>query len=124
MANQKNRQWYRYTDNKARNWSMLVDKEWGDNAASGLSAFNANDPPFGPTTRLHRPRRVMYRDPETFRTVVNVVGTAAALASLPGTRNIAVPGSDAPVVYNLAGEIPEKLQVAQQSRNLTDNDSA
>lgn len=120
-AVQRNFKWYQYTDNKARTWAIRADSEMGDNAAFGLGAFSAADPPFGPQSRRHQPRRAVYQDPTTFRTRVVVVGTSAAEAALPATLSVSVPGETAAVTYNLAGSLPEKLQTAKASRNLIDH---
>lgn len=119
MAQQRNFKWYQYTDNKARTWAIRADAEAGDNAAFGLGAFSANDPPFGPQSRRHQPRRAVYQDTTTFRTRVVVVGTPTA--TVPLTLLVSVPGDGATVTYNLAGDLPEKLQTAKASRNLADH---
>jgi hypothetical protein len=121
MAVQRNFKWYRYVDNAGRNWAIRADAEEGDNALFGLAAFNSADPPFGPQSRRHQPRRAVYQDPTTFRTRVVVVGTAAALAAVPATLSVSVPGNTAAVTYSLAGDLPEKLQTAKASRNLADH---
>ena len=120
-VDQRNFKWYRYVDNKGRNWAIRADATQGDDSAFGLTAFNANDPPFGPQSRRHQPRRAVYQDPATFRTRVIVVGTAAAVSTLPATVSIPVAGSGTNVTYNLAGDLPEKLQTAKASRNLPDS---
>lgn len=117
----RNFQWYQYTDNKSRTWALRADKTMGDNAAFGLGAFDPADPPFGPQSRRHSPRKAVYQDPATFRTRVVIVGTSAALATLPATISVEVPGSATNVTYNLAGDLPEKLQTAKASRNLADS---
>lgn len=119
MAVQRNFKWYRYTDNDGRTWALRADAESGDNAAFGLTAFDVTDPPFGPQSRRHAPRRVVYQDDTTFRTRVVVLGNKTATAPL--TLNVSVPGSGATVTYNLAGDLPEKLQKPKASRNLLDH---
>lgn len=121
MAVQRNFKWYRYIDDKARNWALRADAEMGDNTSFGLLAFDATDPPFGPQSRRHVPRRVVYQDPSTFRTRVVVCGSSAALAAAPATISVSVPGNTAAVTYNLAGSLPEKLQTAKTSRPLADH---
>lgn len=120
-AVQRNFKWYRYVDDSARNWAIRADADWGDSAASGLAAFNAADPPFGPESRVHRPRKVTYQDPVTFRTFTGIMGTAAAFAAAPATHDVTVPGLVAPVTYTLASKRGEKLQVARTSRNDPDH---
>jgi hypothetical protein len=120
-ATQRNFKWYRYVDDKARNWAIRADADWGDSAASGLAAFNVADPPFGRQSNRHHPRFAIYQDPTTFRTFKGVVGTAAAYAALAATHDVVVPGEVAAVTYNLAGTIPEKLQLPKAARNLIDH---
>ncbi len=117
-ATQKNFKWYRYVDDSGRNWGIRVDSIWGDNVNSGLAAFNVADPPFGPQSRRHRPRVATYTDPTTFRTTECIVGTQAALAALPATLAVIVPGETAAVTYNLTGTRGEKLQKPATARNL------
>jgi hypothetical protein len=121
MATQPNKQWFRYVTDGGINVAIQADQDWGVNAASGLTAFNATDVPFGPQTRTHHLRKAVYRDAVTFRTVVHPVGTAAALAALPATLQVFVPGNAAAVTYNLSQRRPEKLRIPGPSRNLTDH---
>ena len=118
---QANKQWYRYVDNAGRNWAIQADQDWGNSASSGLAAFNSTDPPFGPQSRRHRTRKVIYRDPTTFRSRVLPVGTVAADAALPATLSVVIPGIATGVLYDLSGRVPEKLSIAQTSRNLIDH---
>lgn len=120
-ADQRNFKWYRYVDDSARNWAIRADSNWGDNTDSGLATFNVDDPPFGPQSKRHHPRKAVYRDSTTFRVVVLVMGTAAAYAAAPSTVAIHVPGETATVTYSLVDKVPEKLQLPQTSRNLADH---
>lgn len=120
-ATQANRQWFRYVDDAGRNWAIQADQDWGLNAASGLAAFNAADPPFGPQSRRHHVRKAIYRDATTFRSRSLPVGTAAASAALPATLAVVIPGETAAVTYALAGRVPEKLLIPAASRNLSDH---
>jgi hypothetical protein len=121
MATQKNLQWYRYTTDGGINVAVMADQDWGNNAASGLAGFNAADVPFGPQSRTHHLRKAVYRDPVTFRSVIHPVGTAAALAALPATLQVFVPGNATAVTYNLAQRRPEKLRIPGPSRPLSDH---
>jgi hypothetical protein len=120
-ATQANKQWFRYVTNKGVNMSIMADQDWGLNAASGLTAFNATDPPFGPQNRAHHVRKVVYVDPQTFRKRVLPVGTSAADATLPATLAVQVPGETAAITYQMAGLIAEKMRQAGPSRNLLDH---
>jgi hypothetical protein len=120
MATEPNKQWYRYVSDGGVNFGVLVDQDWGNNVASGLTTFNAADPAFGPQTRTHRLRHAKYVDPVTFRTVTHPVGTTAAFAALPATISVPLPGSATPATYNLKQRIPEFIRVPGPSRNLAD----
>ena len=120
-ATQRNFKWYRYVDDSGRNWAIRADADWGDSGASGLAAFNTADQPFGPQTKRHHPRFAVYQDPTTFRIFRGVVGTAAAYAALAATHDVVIPGEVAAVTYNLADQIPERLQKPKASRNLGDH---
>jgi hypothetical protein len=120
MANEPNKQWYRYVSDKGVNFGVMADQDWGNNAASGLTAFNAADPAFGPQSRNHRVRHALYRDPSTFRSKKVPVGTTAALAALPATLVVSLPGSVTTETYNLAQIINEKMRIPGPSRNLPD----
>lgn len=121
MATQANKQWFRYVTDGGINCGVQADQDWGNNAASGLAAFNSADMPFGPQSRMHHTRHAVYRDPTTFRSVKHPVGTTAAMTALPATVQVFVPGNATAVTYNLAQRIPEKLRIPGPSRNLTDH---
>ena len=110
MPDQRNLQWYRYVGDKGTNYAIMADKQWGDSAGSGLTTAQTTDIPFGPQTRLHHTRKVIYQDPVTFRTVKHPVGTVAAYGAAPSTINVSIVGSATPVTYNLSQSIPEKLR--------------
>jgi hypothetical protein len=120
MANEPNKQWFRYVTDAGINTAIMADQDWGLNSNSGLAAFNANDFPFGPQSSQHHTRHAIYVDPATFRTVKHPVGTAAAFAALPATISVPLPGSTTPEVYQLAQRVPEKLRIPRTSRNLAD----
>lgn len=120
MANEPNKQWFRYVDDAGRNHAVMLDQDWGLNASSGCAAFNTADPAFGPQTRTHRLRKALYVDPATFRTKKVPVCTSAAFAALPSTLSVALPGSTTPETYQLAQRISEFIRVPRTSRNLID----
>jgi len=120
MANEPNRQWFRYISDGGVNFGIVADQDWGVTGASGLTTFNSADPAWGPQSTQHRTRKAVYRDPSTFRTVTHPVGTAAAFAALPATISVPLPGSVTAQTYNLARRIPEKMRIPGPSRNLPD----
>ena len=123
MPNQRNLQWYTYLTNRGQSLNIMADKQWGDNAASGLTAFSTTQAPFGPQSTQHRTRKAVYQDPQTFRTVVHPVGTPTAFASVPSTINVDIVGSATPVSYALSRLIEEKMRLAKVSRPLADHTS-
>lgn len=72
-------QYYKYVDDAGDDWSVKVDKLWGDNADSGFAAFDAADPVLVPSP-AQRPRMIFLQDPVTGRKTSRIVGTTAATA--------------------------------------------
>lgn len=67
---------------------------------------------YGRATRRRSPRKAIYRDGTTFRTVTTPVFTPAAFAALVvGTATVAVhvPGNTATVTYTLVKKVPERI---------------
>jgi hypothetical protein len=62
----------------------------------------------------------VYIDPATFRTKTVVVGTVAALASVPATLAVSLPGSATTETYNLKRRVGEKMRIPGPTRNLPD----
>jgi hypothetical protein len=118
---QRQLKWYRYTDNTGRFWAVQSEADWGDSVNSGLTAFNAADPAFGPQTRGHRLRKQFYVDPTTFRVVRYIVGTTAALSGLPATVSVFVPGLATAVTYNKGRAVAEVIRVPGVSNNKIDH---
>ena len=63
MANEPNRQWFRYISDGGVNFGIVADQDWGTTGASGLTTFNSADPAWGPQSTQHRTRKAVYRDP-------------------------------------------------------------
>jgi hypothetical protein len=120
MANEPNKQWFRYVSDAGVNFAIQADQDWGVSANSGLTAFNTTDPAWGPQSRMHRLRHAIYIDPATFRIKKVPVGTTAAFAALPATLSVQLPGSVTAETYNLAQRIGEKMRIPRVSRNLPD----
>lgn len=79
MAEAVDFKWYRYTADDGTFWAIKVDKTWGDDADSGLGAFNAADPAVTPHPGF-RPRTVTLMDLVSSRVTQRIVGTTTALA--------------------------------------------
>lgn len=75
--------WYTYVDNNGQNWSMKVDKTWGDNAESGFTAHNAGFPAW-PEGGFYRCRKAVFQDPVSGRTTTRRCGSATSPALTPG----------------------------------------
>lgn len=120
-AEQKQLIWVRYVDDNGTNRAIMTDADWGQSAASGCTTFNPTDVVFGPQSRMHRTRKVIYVDPTTFRVVKMPVCTAAAYAALPSTTLVWVPGLTTQVTYNLGQKVPEKLRIPRTSSNKIDH---
>lgn len=120
-ASQLNKIWFTYVTNSGVSMSIMADEVWGNSTASGLTAFNAANPPFGPQNRAHHVRKIVYIDPATFRKRVLPVGTTAAVAALPPTLQVFIPGEVTAVTYNIGPNITEKMRRAAPSHNLIDH---
>jgi hypothetical protein len=110
-AEQRNLQWYRYVDDNGANRAIMTEKDWGDSTASGCTTIAGGETVFGAQSKTHHTRKVVYRDPTTFRIIKYVVCTAAAYAALPTTQQVWVPGLATQVTYNLQQRIPEKQRI-------------
>ena len=87
------------------------------------SAAAGGNPPFIPSRR-HQPRKIVYRDPTTFRTKTLIIYTVAAFAAITvGTSTLAfhVEGNTATVTYTATKKIGEKNPAATPGGNLADH---
>lgn len=73
----------RYTDNTGRFWSVKVEQDWGNNAASGLQAYNAADLAW-PRAARYRTRKVVLQDLVSGRKTARILGQSGAAAGVPG----------------------------------------
>lgn len=71
--------WYRYVDDNGNFWAIKLDKTWGDDADSGMAAFNAADPAM-PRNARFQPRTITLQDLVSSRKTNRVVGSVAAAA--------------------------------------------
>ena len=110
-AEQKQLQWYHYVDNNGAARAIMLEKDWGDSASSGCTTVTGAEVTWGAQSRLHRTRKVIYRDPTTFRVVKYPVCTAAAYAAVPSTVQVWVPGLATQVTYNLQQKVDEKQRI-------------
>lgn len=121
-ANQRNYNYFTYTDDNAAAWNKRGTVDTATNALDGSSALTAGARVWIDTKR-HQTRKAVFQDPTTFRTVKITVYTPTAFAALTGSSTLAVnvPGNTASVTYNLAEKIGEKQPIAKTSRQLTDH---
>lgn len=119
-SNMTDFKWYRYTDDDGNFWSVKADKTWGDNAESGLAAFNDADPVFI-KSRAHHPRYIELIEPATGRTTTRVVGTLAADAWSEAGYTLAIPvrGLATTVTFNRARKVREAIR---QPRTIVSKD--
>lgn len=102
--------WYQYTCNDGTTRSVKVNKTWGDDADSALSAFDAADPVIEVSGSREHPRFVQVVDLLTGRTKRLVIGTLAAYNAIDSTftQTFAEPGLAGAVTYSYAGKIDER----------------
>jgi len=120
---QKNFDLFTYTDNGALDWNKRGEEDAIRNAVDGSSPFGAN-PGWGRETRRHRTRKIIYRDPTTFRTKTVIFYTTAAFEAITlgtSTLSFAIEGSATSVVYTAFQRVDEKLGSVGAARNLADH---
>lgn len=123
MASQRNWNYFAYHSDDGLTYSLRGDQDLGNNAVSG-GALAAGQPAYGRATRRRQPRRFIFRDPTTFRTVSTPVYTTAAYdAGQVGvtTVNVPVPGNAAAVVYTLVKKVPERIPTTVVGRQDPDH---
>jgi len=86
MAEQKQLQWYHYVDNNGAARAIMLEKDWGDSASSGCTTVTGTEITWGGQSRLHRVRKVIYRDPTTFR-----VSGKLSIDELNGVTGLHIP---------------------------------
>lgn len=120
---QKNFDLFTYVDDGGQSWNKRGEEDAIRNAVDGSSAFGAH-PNWGRETRRHRTRKIIYRDPTTFRTKTVIFYTAAAAAAITlgtSTLSFAIEGSATSVVYTAFQRVDEKLGSVGAARNLSDH---
>ena len=123
-ADQRNFAYSAYVSDDGTTYCMKADANWIALADSGGAACTGQ-PNYGRRTTRRTPRRAVYLDPTTFRTVTEPVFTATAYAALTvGTSTLAVhvPGNTATVTYTLKSKVGEKVPTTIIGR--TDPDHA
>lgn len=111
MATQRNWNYFQYHSDDGTTYALRGDQDWGNDAASG-GALAAGQVAYGRATTRRAPRRLIFRDPTTFRTFSGPAYTAAAYnAAAVGatTHTVSVPGNAAGVAYTLVKKVPERI---------------
>src|SRR5689334_15868160 len=111
MAVQRNWNYFTYVSDNGNNYAVRADQDWGNNVLFGGAAAGGNQA-YGAQTTRRSPRRAIFRDPTTFRTVSGPVFTAAAYAALvvgTTTYDVALPGNAGTTAYTLVKKTPERI---------------
>jgi hypothetical protein len=112
-ANQRNFNYSQYVSDDGTTYCLKASQEWISAAGNpgGSAACSAN-PAYGRASNRRQPRKVIYRDPTTFRTMTVPVFTPTAYAALDvgaATQAVNVPGEAGTVTYTLVKKIAEKI---------------
>lgn len=118
--NQKNFENFLYVDDNGVSWTKRGEVG-GDATAVDGHATGTAAPMWIDSPRM-RVRRIIYRDPTTFRTVNPIFYTAAAYAAvaLGATLAVQVEGLATTVNYTASKKIAEKQPSREPSRKLAD----
>lgn len=118
--NQKNMQNFLYVDDNGDSWTKRGEDGGAATAVDGHAA-GANDPVWIDSARM-KVRRIIYRDPATFRTVDPIFYTAAAFAAVALGDIIAVQveGLATTVNYEAYKKVAEKQPSRGAARQLAD----
>jgi hypothetical protein len=110
VATQPNFEIFTYVDDNAATWNKRGELETAVNAIDGSTALTAGVRVWPSESRRFHTRKVVFRDPTTFRTKRIVVYTPAAFAALTSasTLAVAIQGQAGTITYNLIGKIPER----------------
>lgn len=112
-ATQPNFNYSQYVSDDGTTYCLKASQEWISAAGNpGGSATCSANPAYGRATRRRAPRKVIYRDPTTFRTRTVPVFTSAAYSALDvgaATLSVFVPGEAGAVTYTLVKKIPERI---------------
>jgi len=120
---QRNFEYYAYDSDDGTSYCLKADEFWGDAAGHGGSAC-AGEPAYGSSTTRRHPRKAIYQDPTTFRTISGPVFTPAAYAALTvgtSTLSVAVHGSATAVTYTLRKKVPEAVPSTVKGMSVLDH---
>jgi hypothetical protein len=121
---QRNFQLYTYVDGNGVSWNKRGEASAPRNAIDGHAVFVGGQPAWGRETRRHRVRKVIFRDPTTFRTKTAVIYTPTAFnAVVLGTTTLAelIEGETGTVNYVAYAQIEEKQPSVGAARQLAEH---
>lgn len=121
-AVQRNWNYYTYESDDGTTYNIRAAVEWAAVAAHGLAARTSGAPRLI-ASRQQRPRKVIYRDPTTFRSTSGPIGTAAAYAAIDLGDVVAfsVPGLTGTVNYEAVKKVPESVPTTIVGQPLLDH---
>jgi hypothetical protein len=119
-GNRKNFQNFLYTDDNGVDWTKRGEDGGAGNAVDGHAA--STGAPTWHDSKTMKVRRIIYRDPVSFRTVDPIFYTAAAYnaVAIGDIVAVLVPGAATAVNYNAIKKVPEKQPSRGASRQLID----
>ncbi len=110
-ADQRNFGYSQYVSDDGTTYCLKADANMIGTSGLGGAACSGN-PAYGRATNRRAPRKAIYVDGTTFRTVTTPVFTATAYAALTvgsSTLAIHVPGETATVTYTLKKKVAERI---------------
>lgn len=122
MATQRNWNYYTYVSDDGTTYNIRAAAEWAGVAAHGLDA-RTNGAPRYIASKQQQPRRVIYRDTTTGRSVQGPVGTAADYAAIAigDTEDFFVPGNALAVTYTAVKKVGERVPTTIVGTQLPDH---
>lgn len=122
-ADQRNFDYSQYASDDGTTYCLKADANMIATSGLGGTACTGQ-PAYGRATTRRSPRKAIYRDPTTFRTLTTPVFTASDYAALTvgtSTVSVHVPGNTAAVTYTLVKKVPERIPSTVIGRQDTDH---
>ena len=120
--NQKNFQLFTYVDDNARSWNLRGEDGGAAAAVDDHAAFGATQPRWPRSSRRMHPRKIIYQDAVTFRTIDPIFYTSTAYNAVAIGDIVSVPvtGLATNVNYTAIVKVPEKQPRTAGARQLAD----
>jgi len=121
-ATQRNFNYFTYESDDGTSYNLRASVEWAAVTEHGLAA-RANGQPRMIPSSSQQPRKAIYRDVTTGRSISGPVGTSAAYVALSegDTTTVVVPGLTGAVTYTLVKKVAEKLPTSIVGTQLPDH---